>query len=164
MQKSIPDQSLSSLKERWGLKTSNTTEISKRSCEIPTFQDGGPFRDKGPAPKRGHSTQDRPKGGLFSYFYQSETQKVSSVSTGQHHLLIYSPIFRSGGSPTHIHTDPKTSCGSLKKARGEINNLFGRHPYNGRKSRKAEVTQGLHPIPYTEIGLCNKLEKINFKS
>jgi hypothetical protein len=42
-------------------KTSNKSEISKRSCEIPTLQDGGPFRDKEPAPKRGLSTQDRPK-------------------------------------------------------------------------------------------------------
>jgi hypothetical protein len=43
-------------------------------------------------------------------------------------------------------------------------NLLGRHPYNGRKSRKAEVTQGFHPIPFTETGLCNKLEKNNLKS
>ena len=78
---------------------------------------------------------------------------------GQQNLPIYSHTFRSGGSPTHIHKDPTTSCGSLKTARGEISNLFGRHPYIGRKSRKADVTQGFHPIPFTETGLCNKLEK-----
>lgn len=164
LQKSIPEQSLSSLKEGWVPKTSNKSEISKRSCEIPTLQDGGPFRDKEPAPKRGLSTQDRPKGGLFSYVHQSETQKVSSVSMVQQNLPTYSPTFRSGGSPTHIHKDPKTSFGSPKKASGDINNLLGRHPYNGRKSRKAEVTQGFHPIPFTETGLCNKLEKKNLKS
>lgn len=33
--------------ERWGPKTSSKSEISKRSCEIPTFHDKGPPRKRG---------------------------------------------------------------------------------------------------------------------
>jgi len=157
---SVPQHLVSGSKEGRGAETCVEPNISNSPCSLPTFQDGGVVHGKGSSPEGRFHAQNRSERGILSSPNLQKTSKISAFHMGGNALRVHGLALRPGRGSKVVHQNYEASSGAAEKIRDSSDYLLGRHSPHSRQHREAGNSQGFYHLPTSEIGVYNKLEKI----